>query len=240
LAPSANIGRDCAMFEAIHGSAPDIAGKDIANPSGLLLAAVVMLRHLGQNDVAARIHNAWLAAVEDGCHTGDMRGEHHNHAPLGTAAFADAVIERLGQVPSTLPAADTAAPASAQADAQPSIAIKPTRPRNKQLLGVDVFLHWDCDGRDPVALAEQLRAASADAALELRLITNRGVKVWPAGRSETFCTDHWRCRFRADAASPTDVIALLTALHTAGLDAVKTENLYTFDGNPAFSLGQGE
>ncbi|MEM8874179.1 MAG: NADP-dependent isocitrate dehydrogenase [Planctomycetota bacterium] len=243
LAPSANIGKTCAMFEAIHGSAPDIAGQDIANPSGLLLAGVMMLRHLGQHDAAARVHNAWLAAVEGGIHTSDMRGEHHNEPAIGTVAFADAVIARLGQAPKQLPATSDAAPAIDSDPGQAADdAVRPTEPAAKTLVGVDVFLHWNADDRNPDTLAEKLRAASAKLPIELTMITNRGVKVWPAGRSETFCTDHWRCRFKAGGESFDNgrVIALLAALNVAGLDAVKTENLYELDGKPAYSMGQGE
>src|SRR6202040_2742889 len=63
LAGSANIGDRCAMFEAIHGSAPRRAGQNLANPSGLLLAAVMMLVHVGLTDVAETVHNAWLRTI---------------------------------------------------------------------------------------------------------------------------------------------------------------------------------
>src|SRR4029077_15602113 len=72
LAGSANIGDNVAMFEAIHGSAPRRAGQNLANPSGLLLGAVLMLVHIDQPEVAGRIHNAWLRTIEDGIHTYDI------------------------------------------------------------------------------------------------------------------------------------------------------------------------
>src|SRR5258708_6677084 len=72
LAGSANIGDTCAMFEAIHGSAPRRAGQNLANPSGLLLGAVLMLVHIGQSDVAERVHNAWLRTLEECIHTHDI------------------------------------------------------------------------------------------------------------------------------------------------------------------------
>lgn len=116
LAPSANIGEHCAMFEAIHGSAPDIAGQDIANPSGLLLAGVMMLVHIGQRDVAEKLHNAWLATIEAGIHTADVFRPGQSSQKVGTAAFAEAVIARLGQKPAILPTV------SYPADAPPVIA----------------------------------------------------------------------------------------------------------------------
>jgi isocitrate dehydrogenase len=106
-----------------------------------------------------------------------------------------------------------------------------------------VFLDWDEDGRDPVALAGRLASAGSPA-LELRMITNRGVKVWPAGLPETFRTDHWRCRFlRRDPGRPlrhAELQSLLAAISGAGLDYVKTEHLHEFDGVPGYSSGQGE
>ncbi|HEY4555936.1 MAG TPA: NADP-dependent isocitrate dehydrogenase, partial [Lysobacter sp.] len=104
MAPSSNIGRDCAMFEAVHGSAPDIAGRDLANPSGLLLSAVMMLMHLGRGAAATAVHNAWLRTLEDGVHTPDVHVEGRSRERVGTRAFARAVIERLDQAPRELAA----------------------------------------------------------------------------------------------------------------------------------------
>jgi isocitrate dehydrogenase len=241
LAPSSNIGPTCSMFEAIHGSAPDIAGQGIANPSGLLLAAVMMLRHLGQGDVAATVHNAWLTAVEEGVRTGDMHPEHEEDSPaLGTSDFTDGVIDRLGRTPNRLP--------TVEGGNSTAVEIPPLRkyqPAKKDLVGVDVFLHWDEDDRRPDAVAKRLEAAaaSADFGLKLTMISNRGVKVWPDGLPETFCTDHWRCRFKTTGdqdATPSNVIRLLTAIHDAGLAFIKTEHLSLLDGKPAYALGQGE
>src|SRR5438093_11914235 len=93
LAGSANIGDNCAMFEAIHGSAPRRAGQNVANPSGLLLGAVMMLIHIGQGEVAERVHNAWLRAIEDGIHTYDIYTEGISREKLGTREFARAVAQ---------------------------------------------------------------------------------------------------------------------------------------------------
>src|SRR6201997_663935 len=102
LAGSANIGENVAMFEAIHGSAPRRAGQNLANPSGLFLGAVLMLVHIGQTDVAERVHNAWLRTIEDGVHTYDIFSEGVSREKVGTKEFACAVIARLGQHPNTL------------------------------------------------------------------------------------------------------------------------------------------
>jgi isocitrate dehydrogenase len=233
MAGSANIGDQCAMFEAIHGSAPDIAGQDLANPSGLLNGAIQMLLHIGQAEVAERVHNAWLRTLEEGLHTADIYREGQSHQRLGTQAFADALIARLGKKPEVLKAVRYAEQAPLQLP-------RPERraPLNKQLVGVDVFLQWR-EG-SPEQLGPQLQALAAPA-LPLQLITNRGVKVWPQGFPETFCVDHWRCRFSATAGllDFKEVLALQERLHTQGFDVVKTENLYTFDGSPGYAAVHG-
>ncbi len=236
LAGSANIGTDVAMFEAVHGSAPDIAGRGIANPSGLLVAATQMLVHLGVADVAQTIKNAWLKTLEDGIHTADIYREGLSEHEVGTEAFTDAVIERLGAEPSTL------TPVRYQSGGihvEPS----PTPEQTKVLRGVDVFIDWDGAGRDPDVIGQGLEEAAKRANWDLKMITNRGVKVYPDGLPETFWTDHWRCRFLpqdADAIPFDRVLDLLGALHATGWDVIKTEHLYTFDGRRAYSLGQGE
>lgn len=233
LAGSSNIGDHGAMFEAIHGSAPDIAGRDLANPSGLLAGAVLMLRHLGQNEAAARIENAWLSTIEDGVATADMTAA--GAATVGTRAFADAVIARLGRTPVRFPAAS-----GAGSKPMPRIVPRAVAPTVKTLDGVDIFLHHR--DRDPDALAARLNAILSPC-LELEMITNRGVKVWPHGLEETFKTDHWRCRFKFKTGLKGSV-ALIAEHHMrlarAGFDVVKTENLCRFDGVAGYSLGQGQ
>ncbi|MBY0497238.1 MAG: NADP-dependent isocitrate dehydrogenase [Cyanobacteria bacterium] len=236
MASSANIGAHVAMFEAVHGSAPDLAGKDAANPSGLLLAAVQMLAHIGQPSVAARVHNAWLRTIEEGVHTPDI------HSPastmrVGTQRFADEVIARLGLEPTHLkPVRYTDARAVAVSTSQ---APRPTA--RKELIGVDVFVHFR--EPQPSALATILKP-HAGPAFSLQMITNRGVMVWPDGQPETYCTDHWRCRFRPapgnTAVRPQDVAALLARFAAANIEFIKTEHLYTFNEVAGFSLGQGE
>ncbi len=234
LAGSANIGAHGAMFEAIHGSAPDIAGQGIANPSGLILAGVQMLQHLGQADVAERIHNAWLKTIEDGVHTADIAGTAVTKQRVGTTGFADGVIARLGEEPETLKAVRYKTEAAIPVPAY----VRPA-PAEKTLVGVDVFVHSTTDV-DTLAAAMQ---AAQNGAFSLKLITNRGVKVWPQGLPETFCTDHWRCRFEAKPGKQLTkamVAELLMRLAQGGVDFVKTEHLFNFDGKPGYSLGQGE
>lgn len=238
LGASANIGTRSAMFEAIHGSAPDIAGQGIANPSGLLLAAVMMLVHLGQGEAAAKVHNAWLRTIEEGVHPADIYRAGQSQELAGTEAFADAVIARLGEQPRQLePVGYTNRRPAAAVD--PAMPATPLPPAEKTLVGIDVFV----ETRDlPEVLAERLRAAVGPLA-GLSMITNRGVKVWPQGHAETLCTDHWRCRFEpapGKAFNPAMSVELLRRLTQAGLPFIKTEQLYRFDGVPGYSLGQGQ
>ena len=237
IAGSANIGDDFGMFEAIHGSAPDIAGKGIANPSALIQGSLQMLVHLGLADHANLIQNAWLRTLEDGVITGDLVDARGRRGDAGTDLFANSVIQRLGDEPNTLP---RAAFKNRQEKAFETRA-KRTRPA-KSLGGVDVFLDWDSDGRDPEVLGKKMAALSVDN-LALKIITNRGVKVYPEGFPETFCTDHWRCRFLAPEGQTiehADVISLLERFRSAGFDFIKTEHLCLFDGERGWSLGQGE
>lgn len=234
IAGSSNIGEECAMFEAIHGSAPRRAGQNVANPSGLIQGAILMLNHIGETTAAEKIQNAWLKTIEDGVHTYDIYKEGVSSKKVGTSEFADAVIERLGKKPEKL--------AKVNYESK-QLNLKPYRRKNKaqkQLMGVDVFVHYE--GTDPEQLAAAMSVLKTDA-FKLSMISNRGIKVWPEGLKETFCTDHWRCRYTLQGGlqgDRSDIIKILESANRNGLDVIKTENLYSFNGQPAFSLGQGQ
>jgi isocitrate dehydrogenase len=234
LAGSSNVGEKCAMFEAIHGSAPDIAGKNMANPSGLLRAAVMMLNHIGQQDIAEKVKNAWSCTIEEGIHTVDIFKEGISKECVGTKAFADAVIARLGKTPSLIPVADY------EKDVQLMVPTYKRRPKAKKVLkGVDVFVDWSGEKVNDLAASLQ----KLNNGIELTMITNRGVKVWPNGFEETFCTDHWRCRYEIpskDSVVKNTIPELLAKAIDEEIDVIKTENLYEFDGERGFSLGQGQ
>jgi len=238
LGVSSNIGDEFAMFEAIHGSAPDIAGRGIANPSGLLLAAVPMLVHLGQSDVAALIHNAWKATIEQGIHTPDIFREGRSKMRVGTTEFAFEVIQRLGETP------DILSTVNYTGDTITQVTTKYQEiPVDKELIGVDVFIDWSETGRDANIIGNKLEDECNTDVLKLVMITNRGLKVYPDNNIPSFKTDHWRCRFQSDDNTPiphTEIVKLLQKVHEAGFDFIKTENLYTFDGEIGFSLGQGQ
>ncbi|MBA3355260.1 MAG: NADP-dependent isocitrate dehydrogenase [Pyrinomonadaceae bacterium] len=237
LAGSANIGERVAMFEAIHGSAPRRAGQNLANPSGLLLGAVMMLVHIGEMGVAERVHNAWLRTIEDGIHTYDVYKEGVSRERVGTKEFAEAVVQRLEQTPQTLKAAKYK-PVEGEAAERKQTAghIR----AQKDLVGVDVFVDWSAASADDLGSA--LVGLNGDG-LKLEMMSNRGVKVWPGGHSETFCSDHWRSRFLSEnnggTVSHSQIVSLLERFTRAGYDFIKTENLYTFDGERGYSLDQG-
>ena len=243
MAGSANIGTNVAMFEAIHGSAPDIAGQQIANPSGLLNAGVMMLSHVGKTTIANTIKNAWLTTLEEGFHTADVYQEGITKEIVSTSEFADRVIENLGKEPLQLPVSNLSG------DKGKIVIPEYIRKEKKQVLvGVDIFINWK--GKNPNEIGDTLKSIDSFK-MKLKMISNRGVKVYPGGMQETYCTDHWRCRF-VDINSkiegslvynPVDferIIALQSILHFKNFKIIKTENLYEFNGRRGFSLGQGE
>lgn len=235
LAGSANIGNTCSMFEAIHGSAPRRAGQNSANPSGLFLGAVMMLVHIGQADIAAKAHNAWLKTIEDGIHTYDIYKEGTSKKKVGTQEFAQAVVERLGEKPKTLKAVEYKPVSSMTFNYK-----FPSRPREqKKLIGVDVFVEWQGTSHE---FGEKMNKIPAEG-LKLSLISNRGLEVWPGGFPETFLVDHWRCRYEpVNEGSPVtheQIAALLKNISQARFDFIKTENLYSFDGVKGYSTTQG-
>ena len=235
LGGSSNIGLDFGMFEAVHGSAPDIAGKGIANPSGLLLGSVMMLVHIGQGDIASKIHNAWKKTIEDGIHTGEIFREGVSKQKVGTDDFTKAVIERLGQKPSTLEVVNY------DSDSKGIVIpdLKERQDEKKERIGVDVGINF---GGTPDELAEKILPCVADN-LELSIISNRGVKVWPNGAPETFCTDNWRLRFLGKDGQhikTSQVVALLARLNDAHLNFTNALMLHTFDGVDGYTKAQGE
>lgn len=240
LAGSANVGNHVAMFEAIHGSAPTIAGKKIANPSGLLNAAIQMLIHINQPDTATLIENAWLTTLEDGYHTADIYSPEYSKKKVNTDEFADAVIERLGQTPHHFK------PVAYKHDIRAKIECYGERKKvavKKSLVGVDIFID------NPKYTSEELATMLSDINPHLKLIaiTSRGLKIWPNCMIDAPYTHHCSCRFQSGSdikdlkpISHQDINCILETFFQKGLDVIKTENLYTFDGKIGFSLAQGQ
>ena len=241
FAPSANIGNHISIFEAVHGTAPDIAGKGIANPCSLILSTIMLMRHIGNMGTAARLENALLASLEQGVRTGDF-GDAAKPA-LGTMEFVKQVAQRLGQKPTLGPAVP---------DAQDQLTFKPpVKPfasaavhtfgtRETRVVGADVYL----DASDGVAtLAPALEALAKGTPWKLTLISNRGTQVWPTGSVYTDCVDYWRARFErrayAGELGQAQALALMQSIATK-YTICSYELLRTFDGKPGFSMAQGQ
>ncbi|PCJ29495.1 MAG: isocitrate dehydrogenase [Rickettsiales bacterium] len=236
LAGSANIGKDYAMFEAIHGSAPDIAGQNIANPSGLLNGAIMMLVHIGQGEIASNIENAWKKTLEDGIHTVDIYDEKTSSKKVGTKEFAEEVVSRFGQKPSKLKIATYSnAPAASSQEFSYNIDMS----EEKKLVGVDIFVDIHANSADEVA---SKMGVIDSGSLNLKTISCKGLKLWPRDDEYLTESDHWCCRFMPEsgAITHTQIAALMTKLSEANIDFIKSENLYEFDGNRGYSLAQGE
>ena len=242
MLPSASLGEKKdgklpALYEPVHGSAPDIAGKDIANPSGLLNAAVMMLVHLGQNDTASLIRNAWLKTIEDGIHTGDIHSP-ESKEKVGTQGFAKAVVARLGEDPYKLRKEvydSKGGNGKSRAVAHPATA----KVKEKILVGVDVYMGWNEARVSP--LGDKLAALAGNEA-KLGMISSKGLKVWPNAEMDSTNTDHLRCRFMAGSKPLPSTYPgeLITRIAAAGLDVLKAEYLFDFDGKPGYTLSQGE
>jgi isocitrate dehydrogenase len=192
-----------------------------------------MLVHINQPEAAERVHNAWLRTIEDGIHTYDVYTEGISTEKVGTKEFAAAVIARLGQKPNRLKAVSYA-----KGDGTALENVITPSSGQMEIKGVDVFVYWP--SRNPNALADATGKLAGDG-LALQMIDNRGVKVWPAGRAETFCIDSFRCRYMAEGKTGMDkILALLGRISAAGIEIAATQTLRSFDGNAGFTLAQGQ
>jgi isocitrate dehydrogenase len=233
FAPSANLGSDVAIFEAVHGSAPKYAGKNTINPTAMIGAAVMMLRHLQLFEQASAIENALLVTLEQGTLTRDVIGD---EGSASTTAYTDAIIANLGKTSSAWPAREYRPLKLPQISTQPAL----VHPATRRVAGVDVFVEWD---GTPDQLGTAMERLVADAPVELRLVDNRGTKVYPATGTPTDCVDAWRCRFlmRDTAAelSDGDLLTLLARLADSHR-FTHLEKLHEFDGAMAYTKAQGE
>lgn len=238
FAPSANIGDNICIFEAVHGTAPDIAGKNIANPTALLLSGIAMLQHLGLTATAATIENALLYTLEQGIHTGDF-GDKSTPA-LNTTDFADTIIQHFGKKP--LHGAK-----SAPADTPKTVEVKPlaqhlmmqSKPQaTTSLAGADFFIDSIIQPDEVAAIAQKYNSDI----LSLKNVSNRGTQVWPTGSNYTDLVDQYNIRFEApegQTVSQQDIIALYGKLAT-DFRVTSVETLLQLDGQKAYSLAQGQ
>lgn len=227
-APSANIGDDICIFEAVHGTAPDIVGRDLANPTALLLSGTMMLRHLDLGGHADAIEQA----LEDTLRRMHARPDLAQPAPaFSTAGFTDRMVARLAEtaVPTAVPTAPGRKPRR-----EPRMRVSPV-PDRTVLRGVDVFLE---SALPPAAVAAQLEGLHPT--LALRMISNRGTQVWPTGSVFTDCINHYRVRF--ESTEGVDQRALLDVLAACAerFPLCGCEWLREIDGRRGYSLAQGQ
>ena len=238
FAPSANIGDHICIFEAVHGTAPDIAGKNIANPTALLLSGITMLRHLGFMENASIIENALLYTLESGVHTGDFGNK--AIPSVNTTQFAEAVINNFGK--------------------QPAVGAKPVLPNmpatvthfrleknpmlvsaemsEERIVGVDMFIESD---EQPLEVAKKCEQY-AGAKFRLVNISNRGTQVWPTGSVYTNLVNQYNARFESldgEALSQQNVIGLYVNL-SESFKICSFELLNTWGDKKAYSLAQGQ
>jgi len=231
FAPSANVGDGVAIFEAVHGSAPKHAGKDVINPTAMILSAVLMLRHLGEFRAATAIEEATLLTLADGVSTRDVAGE----AGVSTTAFTEAVVANLGR-------ASERAPRRAYRPVKlPVVSPSPVAvvPAERRVVGVDVFVE---SALSAAALGEELERLAAGSPLRLKMISNRGTKLYPATGAMTDTVDHWRCRFLGRDGGAVDDAALLDLVGRVGAELrwMHVEKLQEFDGEDGYTRAQGE
>ncbi len=233
FASSANIGDNVAMFEAVHGSAPAIAGKNLANPTALMLTAAMLLRYLDELDAAVLVENAVVLTLEQRkAMTADMA---QGASSVGTDQFTDAVIANLGGKPRSLPARTYRPLVLPKVDARADS----VRPARRRVLGLDVFVE---SAKSPEALGGALERAVASSPFALQLISSRGTKVYPNLGTALDYVDAWQCRFlmRTEAEPSADDLLDLLRRVTAVAPWVHAEKLQEFDGEATFSKAQGE
>jgi isocitrate dehydrogenase len=231
FAPSANIGNDVSIFEAVHGSAPDIAGKNKANPTALVLSAAMLLRHIGEGKAANDVEQAVLVALESGIRTSDMIGVQN---PASTTEFTEAVTASLGKRSKVSP------PRNYKKVDLPSakLGVSAVSAAKRRVIGVDIYVESDLE---PNALAADLEQLAKGLPLKLQMITNRGAMVFPSNGRRISLVDHFRCRFvQNDAAANLGDAEILSLLKVIGAKHrwMHIEKLQEFDGEPAFSKSQ--
>ena len=232
--PSANIGSEVAIFEAVHGSAPKYAGKDVINPTAVIQSAVMMLRHLGELDAAVTIEHALLSTLEEGkVRTGDVVGYDKG---ASTTAFTEAILSNIGR------RAERHRVRSYRPIRLPKVDPTPdtVRPKERRVVGMDIFVE---SGLSAEALGQSLEGLAAGTPFRLKMISNRGTKVYPTTGAITDCVDHWRCRFVAlddQADVPDSALLGLLQRVAAHHGWMHLEKLQEFDQATGFTRAQGE
>jgi len=233
FAPSANLGSGVAIFEAVHGSAPKYAGKNVINPTAVLCSGIMMLRYMGEFEAASKIENALMVTMESGTNpTGDIVG-YDNPKATTTSAFADAIIANFGKLPSNYKIREH----------KPIVMREPTMtvtPKTRRVVGMDVFVEL---AEHPVKVGPQIEAILEGTPLKLKMMSNRGTQIYPDKGTLIDCVDQSRCRVvqRDSTGSVTDAVLMdVLAKIAAKFMWQHIEKLQEFDGQLAYTKAQGE
>ena len=233
FAPSANLGSDVAIFEAVHGSAPKYAGRNVINPTAVIMSSVMMLKHLGEFEAAETVEHAVLSTLQQGHLTGDVVGY---DSGTSTSDYTKAIISNLGKrvdgytVRRSNPISIPPAPKDPVT----------VRPESREIVGTDIFVET---GHYPEQLGPVLEGLAEGSPLRLKMISNRGTKVYPDGNRNIDVVDQYRCRFvRRDDSASLDLGAVrdLAARIETAYPWCHIELLQHFDGQPSFTKAQGE
>jgi isocitrate dehydrogenase len=234
FAPSANIGNEVAIFEAVHGSAPKYAGKNVINPTAVILSMVMMLRYLDEFGAAATIENALLYTLEEGkVRTGDVVGYDKG---AKTTEYTDAIIANLGKKPSTTQVREYRPIRLPQVPADPVF----VRTQTRRVVGVDIFVETELF---PEPLGQALETLVAESPFRLKMISSRGTKVYPPTGAITDVVDQYRCRFLLrDASGEATDAQILDLVQRVGsrFRWMHLEKLQEFDGAMGYTKAQGE
>ena len=232
FAPSANLGQGIAIFEAVHGSAPKYAGKNVINPTAVLLSGVMMLKHLGEFEAAAAIEHAVLTTLLQGKLTGDVVGYDKG---IATSDFAAAIIGNLGKKAEGWTVRN-AQPIKIPQSSRDQVFRTPT---SKEVVGSDIFVE---SALPPSQLGPSLETIAQNSTLKLKMISNRGTKVYPDGNPNIDCVSHHRCRFVSRSGEPVlfnDALALARRINEIH-EVCHVERLLRLDGADGFTKAQGE
>jgi isocitrate dehydrogenase len=238
FAPSANIGDHICIFEAVHGTAPDIAGKNIANPTALLLSGITMLRHLGLMENAAIIENALLYTLESGVHTGDFGDK--RIPSVNTTGFAEAIISNFGKQPAqgAKPILPNMPMTTTWFKLEKNPMMVSAEMQDEKIIGVDMFIESD---EQPFMIAKKCER-HAGVKFKLINISNRGTQVWPTGSVYTNLVNQYNVRFESLDGEPLnqqDIIGLYVSL-SGNFKICSFELLNTWGDKRAYSLAQGQ
>jgi isocitrate dehydrogenase len=239
FAPSANIGENISIFEAVHGTAPDIMGKNIANPTSLVLSGLMMLRFLGLMEHATKIENALLLTLENGSHTGDFGDK--NTPSLNTTEFTNAIIGNLGKQPKEGKARESNVKSTFHLPNRPlqqKVMVTPKAASIETVVGVDLFF----ESEQTANLLAPIIQKHLHNGLQLVMISNRGTQVWPTGSVFTECVDQYRARIEAINGYQTNLGEMMdvSKMVCDDLFVSSVEILRKFGEKAGYSLAQGQ